>query len=72
MAGTLPPLFEISDEDYGGYVAVAVYTLLVLTIFVVLTRLFTRWYIGRVTHSDDILLGASAVSSIGFYLWNIS
>ncbi|KAJ5281290.1 hypothetical protein N7478_006662 [Penicillium angulare] len=64
MAGTLPPLFEISDEDHGGYVAVAVYTLLVLSIFIVVTRLFTRWYIGRVIHSDDILLGASAYDDI--------
>ncbi|KAJ5113648.1 hypothetical protein N7456_002182 [Penicillium angulare] len=64
MAGTLPPLFEISDEDHGGYVAVAVYTLLVLSIFIVVTRLFTRWYIGRVIHSDDILLGASALLGI--------
>ena len=62
MAGTLPPLFDITDEDHGGYVAVSVYTLLVLMLFVVVTRLFTRWYIGRVIHFDDILLGVSAVS----------
>lgn len=61
MAGTLPPLFEISDEDHGGYAAVTVYTLLALTIVVVLTRLFSRWYIGRVIHSDDILLAAATV-----------
>ncbi|KAJ5660053.1 hypothetical protein N7507_006504 [Penicillium longicatenatum] len=59
MAGTLPPLFEISDEDHGGYAAVTVYTLLALTIVVVLTRLFSRWYIGRVIHSDDVLLAAA-------------
>ncbi|KAJ5802476.1 uncharacterized protein N7503_004926 [Penicillium pulvis] len=62
MAGTLPPLFEISDEDHGGYAAVTVYTLLALTIVVVLTRLFSRWYIGRVIHSDDILLAAATLS----------
>ncbi|KAJ5637627.1 hypothetical protein N7490_007506 [Penicillium lividum] len=62
MAGTLPPLFEISDDDHGGYAAVTVYTLLALTIVVVLTRLFSRWYIGRVIHLDDILLAAATVS----------
>ncbi|KAJ5740782.1 hypothetical protein N7493_000654 [Penicillium malachiteum] len=64
MAGTLPPLFAISDEDHGGYVAVAVYTLLVLSIFVLVTRLSTRWYIGRVIHADDILLAASAICGL--------
>ncbi|KAJ5939531.1 hypothetical protein N7466_002665 [Penicillium verhagenii] len=64
MAGTLPPFFEISDEDHGGYVAVTVYTLLSLTICVVLTRLFSRWYIGRVLHADDILLAAATLSGL--------
>ncbi|KAJ5777460.1 hypothetical protein N7520_000706 [Penicillium odoratum] len=64
MAGTLPPLFEISDDDHGGYAAVTVYTLLALTIVVVLTRLFSRWYIGRVIHLDDILLAAATLSGL--------
>lgn len=63
MAGTLPPLFEITADDHGGYGAVAVYTLLALTIVIVSTRLSTRWFIGRVVHPDDILLGISLVRS---------
>ncbi|KAJ5166313.1 uncharacterized protein N7482_005094 [Penicillium canariense] len=64
MAGTLPPLFEISGDDHGGYSAVAVYTLLALTIVIVSTRLSTRWFIGRVIHSDDILLAISLLLGI--------
>ncbi|KAK9645791.1 hypothetical protein V6Z96_007111 [Aspergillus fumigatus] len=56
MAGTLPPLFPISDEDHSGYVAVTVYTLLSLTVTTVFVRLFTRWYIARDVYSDDVLL----------------
>ncbi|RHZ70311.1 hypothetical protein CDV55_106498 [Aspergillus turcosus] len=59
MAGTLPPLFPISDEDHSGYVAVTVYTLLSLTVATVLVRLFTRWYIARVVYTDDILLAGA-------------
>ncbi|KAI2787274.1 hypothetical protein POX_f07637 [Penicillium oxalicum] len=59
MAGTLPPLFEITTDDHGGYSAVAIYTLLALTIVIVSTRLSTRWFIGRVVHSDDGLLALS-------------
>lgn len=61
MAGTLPPLFDIPDDDEGGYAAVAVYTLLALTLVIVVARLSTRWYIGGVLHSDGILLGVSTV-----------
>ncbi|KAJ5665958.1 uncharacterized protein N7477_008406 [Penicillium maclennaniae] len=64
MAGTLPPLFDITDSDEGGYAAVAVYTLLVLTLVMVLARLSTRWYIGGVLHSDDILLAISTLFGI--------
>lgn len=67
MAGTLPPLFEITADDHGGYGAVAVYTLLALTIVIVSTRLSTRWFIGRVVHPDDILLGISLVRSSPSY-----
>lgn len=63
MAGTLPPLFEITADDHGGYGAVAIYTLLALTVVIVSTRLSTRWFIGRVIHPDDILLGISLVRS---------
>lgn len=62
MAGTLPPLFEITTDDHGGYSAVAIYTLLALTIVIVSTRLSTRWFIGRVVHSDDGLLALSMVT----------
>lgn len=61
MAGTLPPLFDITDNDEGGYAAVAVYTLLALTLVIVVARLSTRWYIGGGLHSDDILLAVSTV-----------
>ncbi|KAJ5895948.1 uncharacterized protein N7473_005347 [Penicillium subrubescens] len=64
MAGTLPPLFEITADDHGGYGAVAVYTLLALTVVIVSTRLSTRWFIGRVVHPDDILLGISLLLGI--------
>ena len=62
MAGTLPPLFEITDDDHGGYAAVTLYTLLALALVVVGARLSTRWVIGRVIHPDDILLAAATVS----------
>jgi hypothetical protein len=63
MAGTLPPIFAITDDDHGGYTAVAVYDLLALTVFVVVTRLSARYYIGRVVQLDDYLLGGATVSS---------
>jgi hypothetical protein len=69
MAGTLPPLFEITDSDEGGYAAVAVYTLLALTLVIVIARLSTRWYLGGVLHSDDILLAISTVCDD--LLWSI-
>jgi hypothetical protein len=61
MAGTLPPLFTISDDDHGGYVAVASYTLLILMIGLVVTRVFTRWYIVRSIKADDYFLVVAAV-----------
>lgn len=64
MAGTLPPLFDITDSDEGGYAAVAVYTLLALTLVIVVARLSARWYIGGVLHSDDILLAVSTVCDV--------
>ncbi|KAF4160434.1 hypothetical protein CNMCM6069_008784 [Aspergillus lentulus] len=73
MAGTLPPLFPISDEDHGGYVAVTVYTLLSLTVATVFVRLFTRWYIARAVYSDDILLaGATGVGILQSALVQLS
>lgn len=63
MAGTQPPLFTISDNDHGGYVAVAVYTFLSLMLVTVAARLVSRWYIARVTQVDDILLGTAAVGN---------
>ncbi|KAJ6153696.1 hypothetical protein N7470_006655 [Penicillium chermesinum] len=62
MAGTLPPLFEITEDDHAGYAAVTAYTLLALTIVVVVTRLAARWFIGRIIYSDDILLGMATES----------
>ncbi|OKL59749.1 hypothetical protein UA08_04917 [Talaromyces atroroseus] len=64
QAGTLPPIFTISDEDHGGYTAVAVYTLLALTVFVVVTRLSARYYIGKVVQIDDYLLAGATVLAI--------
>ena len=52
----LPPLFEITDEDHGGYVCVALYTLLILMVVTVVARIFTRWYIVRFVKTDDVLL----------------
>lgn len=63
MAGTLPPLFEITADDHGGYAAVASYTLLALTLVIVTVRLSTRWFLSRVVHADDILLGVATVRS---------
>lgn len=62
MAGTLPPLFAITDDDHGGYAAVVAYTLLVLMLGVTGTRVFTRWYVVRSIKFDDYLLLAAAVS----------
>lgn len=62
MAGTLPPLFEITNDDHAGYAAVASYTLLALTAVIAATRLSARWFIGRIIHPDDILLAIAAVS----------
>lgn len=64
MPGTRPPIFEITDTDHGGYVAVALYTLLSLMLVTVVARLFTRWFIGRRVHSDDIWLAAAAVLGV--------
>ncbi|KAG0647828.1 hypothetical protein D0Z07_5979 [Hyphodiscus hymeniophilus] len=60
-AGTLPPLFIITDDDRGGYVCVVLYTLLILMLVTVVARLFTRWYIVRFIKSDDILLALAMV-----------
>jgi len=61
MAGTLPPLFEITENDHGGYVCVASYTLLTLMILLVSTRVFTRWYVVKFIKADDVLLMIAAV-----------
>lgn len=60
-AGTLPPLFAITNDDHGGYVCVAAYTLLILMILLVTTRVFTRWYVVKFVKADDILLMVAAV-----------
>ncbi|PTU24174.1 hypothetical protein P175DRAFT_0469887 [Aspergillus ochraceoroseus IBT 24754] len=59
MAGTLPPIFPVSETDHSGFVAVAAYTLLSLTVVTVFARLFTRWYIAKVIQPDDILLAGA-------------
>jgi len=56
MAGTLPPIFIISDDQHGGYAAVALYTLLILTVVTVAARLSARYYIGKIIQTDDYLL----------------
>lgn len=63
-AGTLPPLFVISSQDHGGYVCVAVYTLLCLMVVTVFARLLTRWYIIRFIKSDDIVLALATILGI--------
>lgn len=63
MAGTLPPLFAITEDDHAGYVAVASYTFLVLMCCLVATRVFTRWYIVRYIKFDDAVLIVAAVRS---------
>ncbi|KAH8700111.1 hypothetical protein BGW36DRAFT_424948 [Talaromyces proteolyticus] len=63
-AGALPPIFSISDDDHGGYAAVAVYTLLLLTVVVVATRLSARYYIGRIIQVDDFLLGGATIAGL--------
>jgi hypothetical protein len=60
-AGTLPPLFKITEHDHGGYVCVAAYTLLILMILLVTTRVFTRWYVVKFIKADDVLLMVAAV-----------
>ena len=61
MAGTLPPLFAISNDDHSGYVAVTLYTLVALMVLLVATRVFTRWYIVRSVKLEDLLLIVAAV-----------
>jgi hypothetical protein len=61
MAGTLPPLFTITDDDHGGYVCVASYTLLILMVLLVVTRILTRWYVVKFVKADDVLLVVAAV-----------
>jgi hypothetical protein len=61
MSGTLPPLFIITDDDHGGYVAVTLYTLLVLMVLLVTTRVFTRWYVVKTIKLDDVFLMLAAV-----------
>jgi hypothetical protein len=60
-AGSLPPLFAITDSDHGGYVLVVVYTMLILMLLVVATRIYTRWYVVKFFRADDVLLAAAAV-----------
>jgi len=60
-AGALPPLFQITDNDHGGYVCVAVYTLLTLMIILVATRVFTRWYVLKFIKADDLFLMIAGV-----------
>jgi hypothetical protein len=64
MAGTLPPLFAITEDDHAGYVAVASYTFLVLMGCLVATRVFTRWYVVRYIKFDDAVLTVAAVCSL--------
>ncbi|KAH8594760.1 hypothetical protein B0O99DRAFT_687537 [Bisporella sp. PMI_857] len=59
-AGELPPLFAITENDHGGYVCVVVYTLLILMILLVATRVFTRWYVVKFIRADDVFLMAAA------------
>jgi hypothetical protein len=61
MAGTLPPLFTITPDDHAGYIAVSLYTFVVLMVCLVVTRVFTRWYVVRYIKMDDILLSLAAV-----------
>jgi hypothetical protein len=61
MAGTLPPIFVISDDEHGGYAAVALYTLLTLTVIIVATRLSARYYIGKIIQTDDYLITSATV-----------
>jgi hypothetical protein len=67
MSGTLPPLFTISDNDHGGYVAVTLYTLLILMVLLVTTRVFTRWYVVKSIKLDDVFLILSAVRNQSSY-----
>ena len=62
MSGALPPLFIITDVDHAGYVAVTLYTLLVLMVLLVTTRIFIRWYVVTSFRLDDIFLMLGAVS----------
>jgi hypothetical protein len=63
MAGTLPPLFTITSDDHAGYIAVSLYTFMVLMVCLVVTRVFTRWYVVRYIKLDDALLSLAAVRS---------
>jgi hypothetical protein len=67
MSGTLPPLFTISDNDHAGYVAVTLYTLLVLMVLLVTTRVFTRWYVVKSIKLDDVFLILAAVRIQSFH-----
>jgi hypothetical protein len=64
MSGTLPPLFTITDHDHGGYVAVTLYTLLVLMVLLVSTRVFTRWYVVKSIKLDDVFLILATVRKL--------
>lgn len=61
MAGTLPPLFTITSDDHAGYVCVVAYTLLLLMVPLVITRVVTRHYVTRFIKADDIFLVIAAV-----------
>lgn len=72
MAGTVPPIFPITDDDHGGYVCVVSYTLVALTVVTVVARLSTRWYIGRLVMPDDILLAVATVCKYQVQLPNFN
>ena len=61
MSGVYEPFFVITDEDHAGYIAVASYIFLVLMLFLVATRVCTRWYVVRYIKFDDVILVGAAV-----------
>lgn len=60
-AGTLPPLFVITDTDHGGYVCVVLYSILILMLLLVATRIYTRYYVLKLFRIDDYFLILAAV-----------
>jgi hypothetical protein len=56
-----PPHGAITDDDHGGYVVIAGWTMMCFFSLAVIIRILTRFMPVRVYGTDDIVIGLSTV-----------